>query len=104
MVTGLQDESKAYIYHCWNHYFCPIGYELTPTKPYDAYSAVNEICELDTWIIIGEVSKCYPVFHVKKWEDISTDISCAFPKYFNIRKSELGIQEKTSKAFIEGSK
>jgi hypothetical protein len=51
-----------------------------------------------------EFSKCYPVFHVKKWEDIAIDISCAFPEYFNIRKSELGVQMKTSKAFTEGSK
>lgn len=70
----------------------------------DAYSKTKDICEFDTWIIIGEVSKCYPAFHVKKWEDIVTDINCSFPKFFNIRKSELGVQEKTSKAFTEGSK
>lgn len=57
----------------------------------DAYSNYEDICEFDTWIIIGEVSKCYPVFHVKKWDDIALDISCAFPKFYNIRKPELGI-------------
>lgn len=41
---------------------------------------------------------------MKRWEDIVLDISCGFPKFFNIRKSELGVQEKTSKAFTEGSK
>jgi hypothetical protein len=92
----LKTESKSYIYHSWNHYFCPIGFELTPTKPSDAYKENKDICEFDTWIIIGEISKCYPSFHVKRWEDISTDLNCAFPKFFNIRKSELGIQEKTS--------
>lgn len=70
----------------------------------DAYRHTKDIDEFDTWIIIGEVSKCYPSFHVKKWEDIATDIDCAFPKFFNIRKSEIGIQEKVSKAFTEGSK
>jgi len=45
----------------------------------DAYKEMKDVSEFETWIIIGEVSKCYPSFHVKKWEDISTDISCAFP-------------------------
>lgn len=27
LINGLRNERKAYIYHCWNHYFCPIGYE-----------------------------------------------------------------------------
>ena len=56
----------------------------------------------ETWIIIGEVSKCYPVFHVKRWTDIVTDLSCGFPEFFNIRKSELGIQTKDTPAFQEG--
>lgn len=61
---------------------------MTPTKPYEAYSSLSKDLELDTWIIIGEVSKCYPVFHVKKWEDITLDIGSAFPKFVNIRKME----------------
>ena len=28
MKEGLQNERKAYIYHCENHYMCPIGYEV----------------------------------------------------------------------------
>lgn len=27
---GLADESSGFIYHCLNHYFCPIGFEDTP--------------------------------------------------------------------------
>ena len=30
LKIGLNDSSKAYIYHCYNHYMCPIGYEETP--------------------------------------------------------------------------
>ena len=103
-MSGLKSTNKAYIYHCWNHYMCPIGFERTPVHPYDAYKKPSEVEVYDTWIIIGEISKCYPVFHVKKWDGIATDIDCAFPKFFNIRKSELGVQEKTSKAFTEGTK
>ncbi len=37
LKKGLQDETKTFIYHCWNHYFCPIGYEDVPLKAADAY-------------------------------------------------------------------
>ena len=30
LKAGLIDESIGFIYHCLNHYFCPIGYEDTP--------------------------------------------------------------------------
>lgn len=29
---GIRSENKAYIYHSYNHYFCPIGYESTPVS------------------------------------------------------------------------
>lgn len=102
LMQGLESNDRAYIYHCYNHYMCPIGFERTPAQPIDAYALMADISEFDTWIIIGEISKCYPCFHVKKWKDIVTDINCAFPQFFNIRKSEMGIQEKTTKAFTEG--
>jgi len=46
---------------------CPIGFERTPVQPIDAYALTEQISEFDTWIIIGEISKCYPSFHIKKW-------------------------------------
>ena len=64
---------------------------MNPTKPIDSYKRVDEITEFDNWIIIGEVSKAYPSFHIKKWEDIVTDIDCGFPRFMNIRKSDLGV-------------
>jgi hypothetical protein len=33
LKEGLQSDNKAFIYHCYNHYMCPIGFESTPTKP-----------------------------------------------------------------------
>jgi hypothetical protein len=62
--------------------------------PYDAYTAeLSEESkgEAENWIIIGEISKAYPMFHVKKWDDIFTDINCAYPQFFNIRKTEEGV-------------
>lgn len=103
LIEGLKQERKAYIYHCLNHYMCPIGFELTPESPDEAY-VVKDNQQFNTWIIIGEISKMHPVFHVKSWEDIFTDIDCVFPQFFNIRKPELGVQTKTESIFTEGSK
>ena len=33
LKEGLQHPQKAYIYHCYNHYMCPVGFEDMPTKP-----------------------------------------------------------------------
>jgi len=102
LKSGLKDKTKSYIYHCYNHFMCPIGFESTPSKAHLAYSNMNEIAEFDEWIIIGEISKTSPVFHVRKWSEISLDINCQFPEYFNIRKNNLGIEIKTGKAFKDG--
>lgn len=30
LKSGLADENSGFIYHCLNHYFCPIGFDDTP--------------------------------------------------------------------------
>ena len=70
LMTGLKNEKKGYIYHCYNHYMCPIGFENTPQLPFDAYKKKEEIELFRNWIIIGEISKMYPVFHTINWDDI----------------------------------
>ena len=37
LKEGLQNPSMAFVYHCLNHYFCPIGYEEIPKNAADAY-------------------------------------------------------------------
>lgn len=37
LKEGLQNPSMAFVYHCLNHYFCPIGYEEIPKNATDAY-------------------------------------------------------------------
>ena len=59
--------------------------------PADAYAKKEDICESNHWIIIGEISKMSPVFHTKPWDLIYTDIDCAFPRFMNIRKSDMGV-------------
>ncbi|MEE6470752.1 hypothetical protein FKM82_009057 [Ascaphus truei] len=69
LTQGLKDESMAYIYHCQNHYFCPIGFEATPVKACRAY----------------------------RWADIVTDLNTQNPEYFDIRHTERGIQYRKTK-------
>ena len=41
LKDGLRDPSIAFVYHCLNHYFCPIGYEDVPKMAPDAYKYVH---------------------------------------------------------------
>ena len=85
---------------------CPIGFEISSFVPCDAYKPLDYInpSELQAFIIIAEASKAYPVFHVKNWDDVALDIDQQNPNFFNIRKSEIGVQTRTGEAFVSGNK
>ncbi|KAM6382859.1 basic immunoglobulin-like variable motif-containing protein isoform 4-T9 [Alca torda] len=70
LTRGLKDESMAYIYHCQNHYFCPIGFEATPVKASKAYRGRGLQQEVEYWILIGEPSRKHPTIHCKRLEEI----------------------------------
>ncbi|XP_063746872.1 basic immunoglobulin-like variable motif-containing protein isoform X1 [Eleginops maclovinus] len=97
LTQGLKDESMAYIYHCQNHYFCPVGFEATPLKAAKAYRGPLPINEMEHWILIGEPSRKHPAIHCKKWLDIVTDLNTQNPEYLDIRHTERGIQRRKTK-------
>ncbi|TRY89292.1 hypothetical protein DNTS_003461 [Danionella cerebrum] len=97
LTQGLKDESMAYIYHCQNHYFCPVGYEATPLKAAKAYRGPLPVNEVEHWILIGEPSRKHPAIHCKKWGDIVTDLNTQNPEYLDIRHIERGIQYRKTK-------
>lgn len=37
LKTGLADSNKAYIYHCFNHYMCPVGFEEMPIEKHNVF-------------------------------------------------------------------
>ncbi len=76
LIEGLKNENMAFIYHAYDHYFCPIGYEVTSLKPTDAYKKLEDIDpkNLEYWIMIGEPAKFYPGMHIRKWKDVAMDI------------------------------
>ncbi|XP_055799860.1 basic immunoglobulin-like variable motif-containing protein [Salvelinus fontinalis] len=97
LTQGLRDETMAYIYHCQNHYFCPVGFEATPFKAAKAYRGTLPTNELEHWILIGEPSRKHPAIHCKKWADIATDLNTQNPEYLDIRHTERGIQCRKTK-------
>ncbi|XP_063809281.1 basic immunoglobulin-like variable motif-containing protein [Pseudophryne corroboree] len=97
LTQGLKDDSMAYIYHCQNHYFCPIGFEATPVKPCKAYRDPLFQHEVEYWILIGEPSRKHPTIHCKKWTDIVTDLNTQNPEFFDIRHTERGLQYRKTK-------
>ncbi|XP_062279944.1 basic immunoglobulin-like variable motif-containing protein [Scomber scombrus] len=97
LTQGLKDESMAYIYHCQNHYFCPVGFEGTPLKAAKAYRGPLPTNEMEYWILIGEPSRKHPAIHCKKWMDIVTDLNTQNPEYLDIRHTERGIQRRKTK-------
>ncbi|XP_064615393.1 basic immunoglobulin-like variable motif-containing protein isoform X2 [Liolophura sinensis] len=94
---GLHDNHNTFIYHCQNHYFCPIGFDDTCLKADQAYGPNPTKEESETWILIGDTSRKHPAIHCKRWTDISTDLNCNNPEYLDIRRLEKGLQKRKTK-------
>lgn len=73
LEAGLQGDKQAFVYHAYDHYFCPVGYEITPNRGCEAYEPLENINKTDAvhWIIIAEPAKPYQFFTVRKWVDIA---------------------------------
>ncbi|KAL6107642.1 bivm [Pungitius sinensis] len=97
LTQGLKDESMAYVYHCQNHYFCPVGFEATPLKAAKAYRGTLATNDTEHWILIGEPSRKHPAIHCKRWLDVVTDLNTQNPEYLDIRHTERGIQRRKTK-------
>jgi hypothetical protein len=99
LKKGILDPSTAFIYHCHNHYMAPIGFEESSSYPANAYQTeLDKSDEIRTHILIGDSSKTNLPVHCVKFEDISKDLHCKSPEFFNIRHTEQGIQTKNTKS------
>jgi hypothetical protein len=106
LANGLQNTSQAFVYHCQNHYFCPVGYEVAPLQPADAYKSLAKInaSETERWVVIAEPSKAYASLVMKRWEEVAKDIGSQNPEFLNIRKLERGVQRREGAEFTSGKK
>jgi len=89
LLHGLRTSTEAFVYHCHNHYFLPIGYELTP----NSVEHVEDSCQQNhtVWIAIGDTSRAHPPVHFKRWTDILLDLRTIAPNVFDIRREHLGV-------------
>lgn len=120
--TLLKSKNHAFIYHCYNHYFCPVGFEREPSSQERIYNhnytysnttsttttttttSITNTSTIPTdpdlfieWILVAETSRKYPAFHCFKWDDIDRDLCSRSPEYVNIRKLERGVQKRGTK-------
>ncbi|KAK2187422.1 hypothetical protein NP493_166g04049 [Ridgeia piscesae] len=97
LKKGLRGTDVAYVYHCLNHYFCPIGFEETPRNAEFAYRECPDGDDEDTWILIGDTSRKHPSMHCKRWEDISDDLNKQNPDFLDVRRLWRGPQQRQTK-------
>jgi len=94
LMQGLNNSKTAFLYHCYNHYLVPIGFERTPLVAKEAYENEELPKErTETWIFLGDTAKTSPPIHSVKFEWIMMDLMCEFPYSLNIRHTEQGILE-----------
>ena len=102
LLANLHSENKAYIYHCYNHYCCPIGYEKEPLDHTKIYSVEDQ--DYVDWIFVADTSRKYPSIHCVKWEDINKDLNTKSPEFLNIRHLEKGLQARKNSLNSESTK
>ncbi|CAG9568849.1 conserved hypothetical protein [Leishmania major strain Friedlin] len=96
--AALRDPHCALIYHCYNHYMVPIGYQDIPLAQTDFLKPDVPESNCDTTIFIGEVSRGrHEAMYARKWSQIVKDIECKSPFFFNIRHPEQGVQRRGPK-------
>lgn len=97
LKEGLQNKSLAFVYHCQNHYFCPVGFEDVPVAPINSYKPALSASEVESWILIADTSRKHPGIHCKRWKDVATDLDCQNPDFLDIRRLEKGMQRRRTK-------
>ena len=85
--------NKAYIYHCYKHYMCPVGFEEVPCHKSEVY---RKDAETETTFLIADNSRKSKTFHCVKWSEIQTDLTSLTPYYINVRKPHLGMQARSN--------
>lgn len=104
LQTLLKSKESAFIYHCSNHYCCPIGFEREPVSHNEIYTEnkdANQSGEFLDWFMIADTSRKHQQFHCIKWENIDKDLNMKSPDFINVRHLEKGIQQNGYKKKAE---
>jgi hypothetical protein len=87
LVEGLVRGKTAFIYHAYDHYFCPVGYELVHKNSSEVTTAPCSklLDESQLWILISESAPRFAPLRIVRWEDIERDLSTNYPQRYDIR-------------------
>ena len=94
LKQGLQNPNKAYIYHCYNHYMCPVGFEEMPLEKHNVFRKELEGKDLESYLVMADQAKPQPTFTCLKWSDILRDLNMENPEYLDVRNLHKGVQVK----------
>ena len=71
LKDGLQNPNRAYIYHCFNHYMCPVGYEEMPLEKYNVFRKdLEHGKDTESYMVVADQAKMQPTFTCLKWSDV----------------------------------
>eukprot|EP00825_Cyclidium_porcatum_P008421 TRINITY_DN14194_c0_g1_i1.p1 TRINITY_DN14194_c0_g1~~TRINITY_DN14194_c0_g1_i1.p1 ORF type:complete len:285 (-),score=59.95 TRINITY_DN14194_c0_g1_i1:52-906(-) len=112
IIEYLQDSKSSLIYHCFGHYFVPIGFFIDQIEQNIQIKADNlneegEIlfkAKIDKQLIVGDQGqqpKNNP-FTIAKFDDVIQDLSQQYPNTFNIRDCQRGVFKREEKEFQQG--
>lgn len=93
-VAHIRSPKKAFLYHCQNHYCVPIGFDIVPFKPCNAYISRADKDTFEPWIVVGESAKSKQGMYVVRWEAVGTDIMSDDFYFYDVRRPRLGLQLK----------
>ncbi|PRP87141.1 DNA repair protein [Planoprotostelium fungivorum] len=99
-AMGLQTDDMSFIYHCWNHYIVPVGFEFTH-KGHEEAGRLTSSDEDEMWVYLADSSGTNPPITLTKFEHIHMDILCQKPFLLNIRHLERGILFKKKNGDLE---
>ena len=96
----MNKDNLCFIYHAYDHYFCPVGYEYVPKEePEGDTFQSNEVGEegSELFVMVGESSKNFAPMHVFKWSEIELDLNTFWPELYNIRRRKEGVKMRQGK-------
>ena len=71
LKQGLTNGNRAYIYHCYNHYMCPVGYEEAPIEKHNVFRRdIEHGKDTESWLIMADQARTQPTFTCLKWSDV----------------------------------
>ena len=95
LKAGLANSNRAYVYHCYNHYMCPVGFEEQPLEKHTVFKKdLEHGKDTEPWMIVADQAKPQPTFTCLKWSTVLQDLNMENPEFLDVRNLHRGVQVK----------